>query len=151
MPLNADVVVVADREFHSIHLATWRAQKLQWHYSLRRKAGTYVEVDGGWVKAGDLAVRGARHEYPQVKVTKDKQATPRVNLMTIWDAAEEDPWLLLTDLREVTEVEAIYGQRFWIEEMFSDHKSRGLNLEATRLTAPDRLQRLLVAVTLAYL
>jgi hypothetical protein len=35
--------------------------------------------------------------------------------------------------------------------MFSDHKSRGLNLEATRLTDPDRLERLLVAVSLAYL
>lgn len=35
--------------------------------------------------------------------------------------------------------------------MFSDEKSRGFNLEATRLTNPDRLERLLVAVTLAYL
>jgi len=35
--------------------------------------------------------------------------------------------------------------------MFSDHKSRGLNLESTRLTGPDRIERLLVAVTLAYL
>lgn len=45
----------------------------------------------------------------------------------------------------------IYAKRFWIEEMFSDHKSRGLNLEKTRLTDPDRLQKLLVAVPLAYL
>lgn len=150
-PLGADVVVVADREFHSIHLASWIAQKLQWHYILRLKAGTSVEVNGEWSKAGALAVRGERHQFSQVKVTKDKKATQRVNLMTIWDAAEEAPWLLLTDLREAAEVETVYGQRFWIEEMFSDHKSRGLNLEATRLTAPDRLQRLLVAVTLAYL
>jgi len=35
--------------------------------------------------------------------------------------------------------------------MFSDHKSRGLNLESTRLIDPDRIERLLVAVTLAYL
>ena len=35
--------------------------------------------------------------------------------------------------------------------MFSDHKSRGLNLEQTRLTDPDRIERLLVAVALAYL
>ncbi|HKE03218.1 MAG TPA: hypothetical protein VKE91_04120, partial [Blastocatellia bacterium] len=41
-----------------------------------------------------------------------------------------------------------YAERFWIEEMFSDHKSRGLNLESTRLTDPDRIERLLVAVTL---
>jgi hypothetical protein len=45
----------------------------------------------------------------------------------------------------------IYANRYWIEEMLSDHKSRGLNLESTRLTDPDRIERLLVAVTLAYL
>ena len=35
--------------------------------------------------------------------------------------------------------------------MFSDHKSRGLNLEKTRLKDANRIQRLLVAVTIAYL
>jgi len=48
-------------------------------------------------------------------------------------------------------VREIYANRYWIEEMLSDHKSRGLNLESTRLTDPDRIKRLLVAVTLAYL
>ena len=49
------------------------------------------------------------------------------------------------------EVRQTYEKRYWIEEMFSDHKRRGLNLEQTRLVDEDRLQRLLVAVTLAYL
>jgi hypothetical protein len=35
--------------------------------------------------------------------------------------------------------------------VISDHKSRGLNLESTRITDPDRLERLLVAVILALL
>jgi hypothetical protein len=143
--------VVADREFRSIHLATWIAQKLQWHYLLRCQAGTWIEVEGTWVKAGDLAVPGAARSYPQVKVTKARKATPRVNLCAIWDETEPEPWLLLTDLTEVAEVRACDRERFWIEEMFSDHKSRGLNLEQTRLQDPARLQRLLVAVTLAYL
>lgn len=151
VPLGAEVVVVADREFRSIHLATWIAQQLQWHYILRCQAGTWLEVDGTWVKAGDLAGRGEERSYAQVKVTKEKKATQRVNLCALWDETETEPWLLLTDLAAVAEVKACYGERFWIEEMFSDHKSRGLNLEKTRLTDPARLQRLLVAVTLTYL
>ena len=103
------------------------------------------------MKAGDLAVRGEERSYAQVKVTKEKKATQRVNLCALWDETETEPWLLLTDLAAVAEVRTCYGERFWIEEMFSDHKSRGLNLEKTRLTDPARLQRLLVAVTLAYL
>lgn len=116
---------MADREFRSIHLATWITQKLQWHYILRCQAGTWIETDGVWVKAGDLAVRGEEHYYTQVQVTKEKKATQRVNLCTIWDETEAEPWLLLTDLTAVAEVRTCYGERFWIEEMFSDHKSRG--------------------------
>jgi len=67
-----------------------------------------------------------------------------------WAAEEEEPWVLATNLELEKRIE-IYAKRFWIEEMFSDHKSRGLNLEKTRLTDADRIQKLLVAVTLAYL
>jgi hypothetical protein len=35
--------------------------------------------------------------------------------------------------------------------MFSDHKSRGLNLESTRITDRDRIERLLAAGALACL
>jgi hypothetical protein len=58
---------------------------------------------------------------------------------------------LITNLTDAGKVREIYSNRFWIEEMFSDHKSRGLNLESTRLTDPDRIERLLVTVSLAYL
>jgi Transposase DDE domain len=81
----------------------------------------------------------------------DGKATHRVNLVAVWDRDQEEPWLLITNLSDAEKVREIYSDRFWIEEMFFDHKSRGLNLESTRLTDPDRIERLLVAVTLAYL
>ena len=81
----------------------------------------------------------------------DRKASHRVNLVTVWDRKEPEPWLLITNLTDAKKASETYAERFWIEEMFSDHKSRGLNLESTRLTDPDRIERLLVAVTLAYL
>ena len=39
----------------------------------------------------------------------------------------------------------------WIEEMFGDMKGHGFDLEKTRLRQPDRLNRLLLAVSLVYL
>ena len=118
---------------------------------LRIKAGTSVEFLGDWYSAGDLASRGRRRIWKSVKVTMDGKASHRVNLVTVWDRDQEEPWLLITNLTDAEKVREIYANRFWIEEMFSDHKSRGLNLESTRLTDPDRIERLLVAVTLAYL
>ena len=143
--------IVADREFHSIHLATWIEKALRLNFVLRIKAGTSVEFLGDWYYAGDLASRGRRRRWAAVKVTTDGKAAHRVNLVTVWERDQAEPWLLITNLTDAEKVREIYAQRFWIEEMFSDHKSRGLNLESTRLTDPDRLERLLVAVTLAYL
>jgi len=143
--------IIADREFHSIHLATWIEKTLKLNFVLRIKAGTSVEYLGDWYNAGDLATRGRTRIWESIKVTTDGKATHRANLVVVWDRDQEEPWLLITNLTDAEKVREIYSNRFWIEEMFSDHKSRGLNLESTRLTGPDRIERLLVAVTLAYL
>jgi hypothetical protein len=151
LPECASATIIADREFHSIHLATWIEKKLRLNFVLRIKAGTRVEYLGDWYEAGDLASRGRTRFWRSVKVTMDQKASHRVNLVTVWDRKESEPWLLITNLTDAEKAREIYAERFWIEEMFSDHKSRGLNLESTRLTDPDRIERLLVAVTLAYL
>jgi hypothetical protein len=151
LPQRARAAIIADREFHSIHLASWIENALGLDFVLRIKAGTRVEYEGDWYNAGDLATRGRMKFWGSVKVTTDRKATHRVNLVTVWDHNEDEPWLLITNLTDPNKVREIYANRFWIEEMFSDHKSRGLNLESTRLTDPDRIERLLTAVSLAYL
>lgn len=152
LPDRAKVYIVADREFHSIHLARWIKTQMKAHFVLRIKAGTWVRVNGHWRKAGTVAARGHSRFLSSVRVTRDQRvAEVEVNLLAVWAATEDEPWLLISSADDPALVESIYRQRFWIEEMFSDHKRRGLNLEATRITDPDRLQRLLVAVTLAYL
>jgi hypothetical protein len=151
-PPRAEVFLVADGEFHSIHLARWIRTQMQVHFVLRIKAGTWVQVNGRWRTAGRLAVRGQSWFFSSLRVTRDHRVAEfEVNLLAVWASTEDQPWLLISDADDSARIESIYRQRFWIEEMFSDHKSRGLNLEATRLTDPDRLQRLLVTVTLAYL
>lgn len=150
LPAKVKAVIVADREFHSIRLAEWIDQELKLEYALRVKAGTHVELDGEVMKISGMAVKGESIQVKDVRITKDAQITYRTDLTVHWAADEEEPWALATKL-EMAESVAVYAKRFWIEEMFSDHKSRGLNLEKTRLTDPERIQRLLVAVSIAYL
>ena len=150
LPAEAKAVIVADREFHSIRLAEWLEKEMNLEYALRIKAGTYIELDGERLKISEIAVKGESFGLKGVKITKDEKVTYRTNLTVHWAADEEEAWVLATKL-ELTESVATYAKRFWIEEMFSDHKSRGLNLEKTRLTDSERIQRLLIAVTLAYL
>ena len=150
LPAKAKAVIVAEREFHSIRLAEWLEKELKLDYALRIKAGTYIEFDGEMLKTSELAVKGESFQMSDVKITKDVELDYRTNLTVHWAADEDEPWCLATNL-DVEESLEVYAKRFWIEEMFSDHKSRGLNLEKTRLTDANRLQKLLVAVTIAYL
>lgn len=150
LPEKARAVIVADREFHSIRLAEWLEKQMNLDYVLRIKAGTYIEIDGEKLKTSEMAVKGESFQLKKVKITKDAKVEYRTNLSVHWATDEDEPWVMATTL-ELAESVAIYEKRFWIEEMFSDHKSRGLNLEKTRLTDAERIQKLLVAVTLAYL
>jgi len=150
LPAKAQAVIVADREFHSIRLAEWLEKELKSDYVLRIKAGTHIEFDGEILTTNEIAVKGESFQLKEVKITKAAKLAYRTNLSVHWAAAEDEPWVLATNL-ELEESVGIYGKRFWIEEMFSDHKSRGLNLEKTRLKDSDRIQKLMIAVTLAYL
>ena len=150
MPEAAAAVVVGEREFHSMHLTQWLETELKMKYALPIKAGTYLETDGQVFKAGELAVEGESFQMSGVKITKAAKLDYRTNLTVHWATDEAERWRLATNLELAKRVQT-YRQRFWIEEMFSDHKSRGLNLEKTRVKDPDRWQTLLIAVTLAYL
>ena len=42
-----------------------------------------------------------------------------------------------------------YGMRWGIEPLFSDFKSRGFGITKTQLRHPDRIERLILVLTLA--
>jgi hypothetical protein len=65
----------------------------------------------------------------------------------------DEPWFLMTDLRRgAVEPTNMYGQRMTVEELFRDDKSKrnGFSLRHTRITKPDRIDRLLLVLALAY-
>src|SRR5262252_5680615 len=104
LPEGAGTTIIADREFHSIHLATWIEKALRLDFVLRIKAGTKIEYAGDWYNAGDLASRGRTRIWKSVKVTMDGKASHRVNLVTVWDRKESEPWVLITNLPEAEKV-----------------------------------------------
>ena len=66
----------------------------------------------------------------------------------------DEPWFLMTDLdRPAWRISTLYARRMSIEELFRDAKSRrnGFALRAVRLKSADRIDRLLLIVTLAYI
>jgi Transposase DDE domain len=79
--------------------------------------------------------------------------TPRrVWGMTVWVIGvrvKDDYLILITDQQPHTALDD-YRQRWQIETLFGCLKSRGFDFEATHLTEPDRISKLLVLLTLAF-
>src|SRR5215831_15394888 len=84
--------IIADREFHSIHLATWIEKSLRLNFVLRIKAGTKIEFLGDWYRAEDLASRGRTRIWKSIKVTMDRKASHRVNLVTVGGCIRMRAW-----------------------------------------------------------
>ncbi|HFD31588.1 MAG TPA: hypothetical protein ENJ28_02580 [Gammaproteobacteria bacterium] len=68
-----------------------------------------------------------------------------------WEREYENPIYLVSNFSTGKEAVYWYRKRFRIETLFSDIKGRGFNLHKSGLRDPKRVDRLLIAVALAYI
>lgn len=150
-----DVVVLGDREFHSVALAAWLEQQ-QVGFVLRLPKSTTVKLLPEWsFQRLDELVQFpgiALHEV-QVQVTQ-RQGFGRFNLVTRWKRVyrqekANEVWHLLTNLATLEEALACYANRFAIEPMFRDFKSGGYNLEKCQLQG-HRFLAVVLLIAMAY-
>ncbi|HEY9692711.1 MAG TPA: IS4 family transposase [Oculatellaceae cyanobacterium] len=147
------LVVVGDREFHSIELAQWlHGQHLS--FVLRQKCDTtFRQKRQKFQPLSSIPIQpGIRLFYPHISLTQ-KKGFNRFNLAAYWKRQyrgkqEKEPWYLLTNLTDLNSATQIYKQRYGIEAMFKDCKTGGYNLEDSK-TSPDRLIKLIVLIALA--
>lgn len=73
----------------------------------------------------------------------------RCTLVAVWLEGQEEPWFLITDLGPCRVQAAWYGLRMWVEEGFRVLKSIGWQWQKSRITKPQRAERLWLALALA--
>ena len=148
------IVVIADREFHSVKLANWLRVKGVEVIS-RQKKSAYVHLSNA--KGQTLKQLGfhpgTAQLLEQVQLNKRNPMGP-FNLAVRWKRryrgqGPKDPWYLLSTLGNVDQIVALYQQRWGIETMFRDCKSGGYQLETSWVNR-TRLNALLLIMTLAY-
>jgi hypothetical protein len=145
LPAGAAVLLLGDRFYPSAELFTG-LHPHDWQYRLGLKGN--LRVDTGFCEAttGELA-RGVTERYlPEVRLFHRGVPT---NLGIWQEAGHEEPWIIAMDCRPTQAAVRDYEARWAIEPTFSDFKSRGFQLEDTQLQAPDRLDRLVLMMTLA--
>jgi hypothetical protein len=149
LPEDAKVVVIADREFGNVP-AMRVIREFGWHFCLRFKTDTWVyRTEGNPAQARDLyPARGGRDHWHNVRLTGHRYGP--LNMAIIWAKKRGEPWILVSDLQPNL-LYSYYRRRMRIDEMFSDLKKRGFQLEDTRLRDPLRLLHLLGLLSLTYL
>lgn len=164
LPPGVRAVVLADRGFARATFLEWlQAHPVRPDFVVRVDKGTgLTEPDGRRWKLGQEGLRlGQLRWAPGVRYALH-HGRPRalvVNVALCWRASTRrasrrphrvpaEPWYLATSLGRAEQAVAWYWQRGWIEQSFKDSKSR-FGLKQVRVGCPERLCRLLAALTLA--
>jgi hypothetical protein len=155
IPEGVPVIVLADRGFGRTELAK-TCQQLRLGYLIRIKPDVWIEA---------ASYRGNLKNYPvkkgmavvltKVRYRKDDPLTQQVVIRRKADlpTKRDEPWFLMTDLRQkAVALTNLYGKRMTVEELFRDDKNKrnGWSLRHTKITKPDRIDRLLLVLALAY-
>ena len=156
VPPGQRVILLADRGFGRTELARF-CQRHGFDYVIRIKPDVLVRCASFTGKLLDypvhkgickllrqVAYRGHHPVEQNVVVRRVRGLPPK----------RDECWFLMSSLAAgPARVSRLYGQRMTIEELFRDAKNKrnGWGLRDTMITRPDRLDRLLLILALAYL
>lgn len=148
------LLILGDREFHSIKLANWLHSK-GISFGLRQKQSTYIRQENqSYQRLQSLALKpGTSLFLSSIQVTKQK-GFAKFNLAGYYKRKyrgklKPTGWFLLTNLDSLPDAIKAFKLRSGIEAMFRDCKTGGYNLESTS-TDGQRLISLILLIAIAY-
>jgi len=147
------VLVLGDREFHSVQLGKWLETK-KVDFALRQKKGTcFLDDQAVSTALKDLDIKpGMSQFYEQIIWTQSHQVKG-FNLAIYWrrkyrKKVQKEPWYILTTLKTQKLTLSLYARRWSIETLFRDCKTRGYNLEKTQVNE-RRLMAIILLIAIA--
>jgi hypothetical protein len=157
IPQPIKVIILADRGFGRTELARF-CQRHGFHYVIRIGPKVQVRTAAGF--------QGKLLDYPVYKgickllthVSYRSHHPVTQHIVVRWvrglPAKRDECWFLMTDLHQgPAQLSNLYARRMTIEQLFRDHKSKrnGWSLRDTQIKTPQRLDRLLLILAIAYL
>lgn len=154
LPADVDVTLVADRGFASYRFFEFIDQVLGFNYVIRLKSSTTVISGKGTSKKASEWLQSSKRtlNIKDAKLTKEEFPVKQVIITQQKDM--KDAWYLVSNCtdKKTQEIINLYGRRWKIEPYFRDIKDQryGLALAQTHIQSPERRDRLLLIVALAY-
>jgi hypothetical protein len=163
LPKGVRPVILADRGFRRAGFLSW-LERHHLDYVVRLNKGSCItEADGSrrW-KVGEEGLKPGQLRWVEGVRYGLYHGRPRelfINVALCWRVPRsrarnprrkrpKEPWYLATSLKDAKSAASWYWQRGWIEQSFKDAKSR-FGLAGVKVGCPERLSRLLMALTIA--
>jgi hypothetical protein len=141
VPSTMTVLVLTDRGLWSPRL--WRCiTELGWHPLMRVRPDATFAPRGLPRRPARTLVVGPGHAWVGAGTAfKHRDVRRQGTLVVVWDAGQDEPWLVLTDLDPDGVGVLWYGLRVWVELGFRVLKSLGWQWERMRRTHAERVAR----------
>ncbi len=150
LPADVPVIILGDGEFDGSEVVEWFIKQTDWHFVCRTNKTNKVLYHKEWIALHDIPLKEGQEAFlSDVRFTEKNNIGP-LNILVVWNEAKQEHWFFVTNFKTAAQAKANFTLRFTIETLFSDLKSRGFNLDDTRLWNPQRLNRLIFAGAIAY-
>ncbi|GAB5494764.1 MAG: hypothetical protein Phog2KO_49790 [Phototrophicaceae bacterium] len=148
LPQDSRPLIQADRGIGCSSNLMKACKKRRWTYLFRlQKTCLFTSRRGKTMKLSQLAHRNEVWVgYGRLFSKPERYLNSYV--FVAWSDGQQEPWVLATN--DPTVESHTYAIRMWQELSFKDLKSAGWQWQDSYLTDPERVSRLLLALTLAY-
>jgi hypothetical protein len=148
---NVCVTLLGDGEFDSLDLQVYCPDQFGWKYVFRTASNVVLHDSAGKFQARDIELLDEENFVFLENIEFTNQRYKGVHFL-YWHEKEfyTDPIYLVSNWKDASLIKTYYKERFAIETMFKDFKSRGFNLHQSRLQSVNALTNLLMIVSIAF-
>jgi hypothetical protein len=142
IPEGVKIMLSADRFYGTANLIAC-CQQYSWSYRIRLKGNLILQHEGGEITTGEAAKAGME------ALLDAELGHVTTHIGIIHEKEHPEPWIIAMNDVPSKYKTLDYGMRWGIEALFSDFKSRGFGITQTQLKQTDRIERLILILTIA--
>ena len=146
IPAGASILLAADRFYGTAALVEF-CQQHNWQYRIRLKGNLIFQEARGELTPSE-AVKMKMTSLIDARFN-NKQVTTNIGILWEKENGHKEPWFIAMECNPSKYRTLDYSMRWGIECMFSDFKSRGFSITKTHLKHTDRIERLILVLTIA--
>lgn len=143
-PEGVPVLLIGDRFYGTAALIRW-CQKHGWHYRLRLRENLILRHEGGEISTGEAATAG----LTSLLNAELNDSGVQTHIGILHEKGPPEPWIIAMSEPPSQGRVLDDGMRWGIEPMFSDFQSRGFGITKTQLQHAERIERLILVLTVA--